>query len=198
MKFSSTLFIIILLLGGVIYYQHQELSKPVPPPPPADTVVKIVEIHDTVIGKPKFIKGDTDTLWIVDVQYVPDTNYDNLLQQYKELGNKHFSTNIFKNSYKIDSFGYATVVDTIHQNSVVGTKLQWNIKVPEKTITIIQRPAPRAEWYIGPMVTASPKTLGNSVNVSALYKDKQNRYYAASLGWNGSTQLGLAAYFKIK
>jgi len=194
---KQTLALLALSVGITFYFLKCRNTTPVPISK-VDTVVKIVNIHDTVVGKPKFIKGDTDTLWIVDVQYVPDTNYDKLLQQYKHLGDKHFSTNIFKNSYKIDSFGYVTVMDTIHQNSIVGTKLQWDLKFPEKTITIIERPAPKAEWYIGPMVTASPKTLGNSVNVSVLYKDKQNRYYAASLGWNGSTQIGLAAYFKIK
>lgn len=197
MKIKYVLALLALSVGITFYFLKCRNNTPVPISK-VDTVVKIVNIHDTVVGKPKFIKGDTDTLWIVDVQYVPDTNYDKLLQQYKDLGDKHFSTNIFKNSYKIDSFGYVTVMDTIHQNSVVGTKLQWDLKFPEKTITIIERPASKAEWYIGPMVTASPKTLGNSVNVSVLYKDKQNRYYAASLGWNGSTQIGLAAYFKIK
>jgi len=197
MKIKYVLALLALSVGITFYFLKCRNNTPVPISK-VDTVVKIVNIHDTVVGKPKFIKGDTDTLWIVDVQYVPDTNYDKLLQQYKDLGDKHFSTNIFKNSYKIDSFGYVTVMDTIHQNSVVGTKLQWDLKFPEKTITITERPAPKAEWYIGPMVTASPKTLGNSVNVSVLYKDKQNRYYAASLGWNGSTQIGLSAYFKIK
>lgn len=198
MKMNSTLVIIILLLGGVVYYQHQELNKPLPPPKPADTVVKIIKVHDTVPGKPRFIKGATDTMWLTDIQYIPDTNYPKLLEQYKELGNKYFATNIYRNNYKLDSFGYAVAIDTIHQNGVKGTALQWKINVPEKIVTIIKYPDPRAEWYIGPMVTASPKTFGNSVNVSALYKDKQNRYYAASLGWNGSTQLGLAAYFKIR
>jgi len=194
---KTAVILIILALITVNLIQYRGCNNDVASPPRIDTVVKYIEVHDTVRSKPKYIKGETDTLWLVDVEYVPDTNYPKLLEQYKSLGNQLFSKNIYSTKFPI-KYGLITVDDTVYANKSIGVGLSVDVIFPEKTVTIVKSVPAKKEFYIGPMVTVGNKLSGNSVNVAGLYKDKKDRVVGASVGWNGNLQIGLSTYIKIK
>lgn len=198
MKINNLLYIVIGVLIAVVLLQKcsggdpQIVSK-------IDTVIKYVKVHDTIKIKPEYIKGETDTSWITLIQYVPDTNYSKLLQQYKALGGYHFTRNTYKTKFPI-KYGVATVTDTVFGNELISSKLELDVVFPEKTITIVNPAAPVRQFYAGTFLTGDKKDFINSVNIGLLYKDKKDKIFGLSVGYNnvGTIQYGVSSYWKIK
>ena len=67
--------IVIVFLIFIILLQKCGDGEPKQESAKVDTTVKYITVHDTVPGKPKFIKGKKDTLWLDSLIYVPDTSY---------------------------------------------------------------------------------------------------------------------------
>jgi len=190
---------VIAILGAIVFLQKCDGSDVVPPAPKVDTVIKYVEIHDTVPGKPVHIKGKKDTIWLDSLIYIPDTSYPKLLEQYKALGNKHFSTNIFRNEFKIGTYGKASVTDTIRANQLIASGLVYDIKVPEKTITIEKEAPAKRQVFLGFGAFGNKRNPVDGVFVGGVYKDRQDRLSGASIGYsNGQLNFGLSSYWKIK
>jgi hypothetical protein len=191
--------LVIGILTVVMFFEKCDRPSQVVPPVKVDTVVKYVEIHDTVPGKPRHIKGKTDTLWLDSLVYIPDTSYPKLLEQYKALGNKYFTTNIYRNEFKIGTYGKASVTDTIRSNQLIASGLVFDIKVPEKTV-IIEKEAPaKRQVYIGFGAYGNQRNFVDGVYVGGIYKDRQDRLSGASVGYgNGQINFGLSSYWKIK
>lgn len=200
MKINNLLYIVIGALLLIVLLQRCGGGEPqVAPAPKIDTVIKYVEIHDTIKGKPKYIKGEKDTSWITLIQYVPDTNYPKLLQQYKALGGYHFTRNAYKTKFPI-KYGVATVTDTVFGNELISSKLELDVIFPEKTITIVKPAPPVRQLYVGTFLTGDKESFINSINVGLLYKDKKDKIFGLSLGYNnvGTIQYGASSYWKIK
>lgn len=201
LKFLKSYFsnVVILFLILIILFQKCDGVKPEGEKAKVDTVTKYITIYDTVPGKPKYIKGKKDTIWMDSLIYVPDTSYPKLLQQYKALGDKHFSTNIFSNEFKIGTYGKATVTDTVKANQLISSGLVYDIKVPEKTITIIKPEDPKRQLYFGFGAFGSKRNPVDGLYVGGVYKDRQDRLTGASIGYgNNGVQVGLSSYWKIK
>jgi hypothetical protein len=190
---------VIAILTIIMFFQKCGGDKYVPPAPTVDTVIQYVQIHDTVKGKIKYIKSKPDTLWMDSLVYRPDTSYYKLLDQYKALGNKHFSTNIFKSEFNLGEYGKATVTDTVNHNQLIASGLSYNISVPEKTITIEKQAPAKRQIYIGAGAYGSRQNIIDGVYVGGLYKDRKDRITGASIGYgNNQLQFGVSSYFKIK
>lgn len=200
MKLNNFLYLVIGVLLVIVLLQRCEGNTPeTPPGPKIDTVIKYITVHDTVKGKIKYIKGETDTSWITLIEYVPDSNYPRLLQQYKALGGRHFKTNIYKTRFPI-KYGSAQVTDSIFGNELVNSSLELDVVFPEKTITIVKPAPPVRQLYVGTFLTGDKKDFINSINVGLLYKDKKDKVFGVSLGYNnvGTIQYGASSYWKIK
>ena len=200
MKLKDNIYaLVILALVLIILFQKCGNSPENTEKPKIDTVIKYIEIHDTVKGKTKFVKGDTDTLWIDSLIYIPDTSYPKLLQQYKELGYKYFTTNIFKSEFSLGEYGKATVTDSINHNKLIGSSMSYSIKVPEKTITITKPEDPKRQVYVGFGAFGNKTNFVDGVYVAGMYKDKQDRLTGVSVGYqNNQVQFGLSSYWKLK
>jgi hypothetical protein len=191
--------LVILALLFVILLQKCGDSPEPPAKPKIDTVIQYIEVHDTVKGKTKFVKGKPDTLWMDSLVYRPDTLYPKLLQQYKELGYKHFSTNIFRSEFILGEYGKATVTDSVNHNMLIGSSMSYNIKVPEKTITITKPEDPKRQVYVGFGAYGNKRNFVDGVYVAGMYKDKQDRLTGVSVGYqNNQVQFGLSSFWKLK
>jgi hypothetical protein len=203
MKSTNILLLAIIALLLVTVFQWRKIKQiEAQPPVIIDTVVEYIEIHDTLVqpGKIKFIKGETDTLWLTEIEYMPDPEHERLLQQYMVLGNKHFTRNSFETSFPVGEYGSAIIRDTVLENKLVGSSMELDIKVPTKIVTVRQ-PAPLVkQFYIGTSISGDKEEFVNSVNVGGLYKDKKDRIFGASVGFNeaGRLQYGISSYIKIK
>ena len=197
---SKHLYIVIIALVAIVFLQRAGYTYAPKDAPKVtiDTLISVIEIHDTIQGKPIFIKAKKDTLWRDSLIFQPDTNYANLLKQYLALGDSMFSKNVYKTSYQLDSFGTATVVDTVTANKLSGRLISYNLSIPTKTITIT-KPAPTVkQLYIGGGLYGNPLTIIKSANLGVLYKDRQDRIFVASIGFDGQPIYGFHSYWKIK
>lgn len=201
MKLNNFLYLVIGFLLVIVLLQRCGGGGKTPetPSPKIDTVIKYITVHDTVKGKIKYIKGETDTSWITLIQHVPDTNYPILLKQYKALGDRHFKTNVYKTKFPI-KYGSAQVTDSIFGNELVNSNIELDVIFPEKTITIVKPAPPVRQLYIGTFLTGDKKDFINSINVGLLYKDRKDKVFGLSVGYNnvGTIQYGASSYWKIK
>jgi hypothetical protein len=191
---------VIIALAAIVLFQRNGCSY-IPTTTPnvtIDTLISVIEIHDTIKGKPVLIKAKRDTIWRDSLIFKPDTSYEGLLKQYTALGDSHFTTNVYNTKYELDSFGTATIVDTVTANKLTGRFISYNLSIPSKTITIT-KPAPAVrQFYVGGGLYGNPLAPIKSANLGLLYKDRKDRIFIASIGFDGQPIYGLQSYWKIK
>lgn len=166
--------------------------------PKIDTVVQYVQVHDTVSGKPILLKAKKDTIWKDSIQYKPDTSYAGLLKQYNSLDDKYFTEHIFKTDYKLGTYGTASVFDTVVANMIIGNSIAYNVTIPEKTVTVFKTQPAVRQLFIGGGLFGNQINPINSAHVGLLYKDRQDRIFGVSIGYNGQLVYGFSTYWKIK
>jgi len=204
-KIQNLPYLIILFLVAVIFIQHGcSKNDSVTSKSTHDTIIKdsIIHIHDTITSKPIIIKSIPDTTWDSIPIYIPDTNYNKLRLQYESLGNKFFEKNISIQPIKLDTFGTATIIDTVQQNKIIGTSFRYSINIPVKTITItntIQQPQVN-QLYIGGNVSGNANKILTGVGLNLLFKNKQDQIYQAGVEqlFDGTHNYTIGTYFKIK
>jgi len=165
-----------------------------------DTVVKTVEIHDTVQGKPVLVNVVKPTVkWKDSIVYKTDSNYNTLLALYEELGDKYYSEHIYKTKFSLGKYGHATVTDTIISNAVVANGIDYKIDIPEKTITIIKPTPPNRQVYVGLGLVGNQQKPIAGIYAGGLYKDRKDRVFGVSAGvYNTKLYYGISSYWKIK
>ena len=197
---STNLYILILGLVIVILLQRTGCTymPKHPPLPKTDTVIEYLQVHDTIPGKPIFLKAKKDTIWRDSIQYKPDTSYAGLLKQYNSLDDKYFTEHIFKTDYKLGTYGTASVFDTIVANMIIGNSIAYNVTIPEKIVTITKTLPAVRQFYIGGCVFGNQLNPINSAHLGLLYKDRKDRIFGASVGYNGQIVYEFSTYWKIK
>jgi hypothetical protein len=201
MKFNINT-VLILVLVGIILYMRMCESRPVEPAETRvvidgkkyviikeklDTVVKVV--HST-----KYVKGDTIHQYNPILVEVPQhLNLDSIAQAYYTQ-RIYADTLIFK-----DSLGYVAVTDTIFRNGILGRKWQ---AYPNKFYVnreIYLKEEPKVQFFAGPYAGFNRNGI-NYIGGMGMIKDKQDRVYTFSLGYDNINSLGVQAGFlwKIK
>lgn len=170
---------------------------------------KPVVIKDTVwvikdslvFTKPIFIKGERDTILEKTIEYLPDANYEGLLAQFNELKQELLSKNYFKDSLKLDSFGWVKVKDTIQKNTITGRSWEYNIKYPEVTTVITKPPKLTRQLFIGGEIGGNKLKPIDNIGASLLYKDRKDRIFGIGVNKTLNEQpltYNLKSYWKIK
>ena len=190
------LFVIILLQRGCGNTEPQIITK-------IDTVVQVKYDHIITYGrsKPIYVKGQRDTVVETKIEYVlSEEDYD-IVQKLDTLIELYSMKNIYRDSVKIDTFGYITLIDTVQENKFLGRSFVTNITIPEKTITTTKTITlpPVRQFYIGGGLMGNRFSLINSASAGLLYKDKQDRIFGVSIGAaSGQLSYGVSSYWKIK
>ena len=115
---------------------------------------RVVTIHDT-------IPSETDTL---------------------EVLKDYFSKIEYRDTIKIDTFGYITVTDTISKNRILSRKLTSEIRVPVTTVqtnTITNK----TRLYTGINLSGSREAI-NQAGIGLMLKTKESRVYGIGVGVN--------------
>ncbi len=156
-------------------------------------------IKDSVIySKPQVIKviPATKSKEYYTKEYLPDTNYSKLLLQYREVINRLLSSNIVKDSIKIDSIGNVFITDTINNNLITGRSVATSLKYPIVKETLIVPEKKKNQLYLGFSVTGNAVT---SLNGELLFKNKKDNMFGLSAGiCNAGVIYGARYYTKIK
>lgn len=197
MKINNLFIGIIAILIAIVLLQRND-SKAPPALPKIDTVIRLITIHDTVLGKPIFLKAKKDTLWRDSVQYKPDTSYAGLLKQYDSVVTKHFTEHIFKTNYSLGTYGTASVFDTVVANMIIGNSIAYSVTIPEKIVTIIKPYVPVRQFFIGGGLYGSQLAPVKSAHIALLYKDRQDKIFIGSVGFDGQIVYGFQSFWKIK
>jgi hypothetical protein len=163
-----------------------------------DTVVITKVIDKPVPGKPIYIRGDKDTIWVTLERYIPDITYHGLLKQYKEIGDKFFTKNVFSTTYPIDTIGEIVVWDTIQENRLKGSLLIPNLRLHSLIITNTITNPPKRQVYIGGGIVFSPNPFVPGIQLQGLYKDRKDRIFGIGAGYNGEMFYSASIYWKIK
>lgn len=160
-------------------------------------------VHDTTIYKTLIGKGKTlhDTIQ-TPPEYIADTNYPKLLAQYKDLLSKYMALVEFKDTIRIDTLGYVSIIDTVNQNNIKGRSVRSNYKIPTITITntITNYAPPKSAFFFGGGVQGN-QTLGvTGANLGIIYKSKKDKIVGFNVGSTIGSQLnyGISSYWKIK
>jgi hypothetical protein len=193
-KLNTIVLLLILVIVGVILFNLSKLKLQQNP-----TTVKsdTVWMHkdSTIYSKPQIIESIPIIIESKDTQYLPDTNYNRLVEQYNQLVRLHLDKKVFIDTLKIDSIGYVNVIDTISSNMFSGRSFNYNLKYPVVTKTVVLPNV--TQFYIGGGLTGLGATT--QLNAGFLLKDKKERIYGVTAGINTSGKLlyGVSSYWKI-
>lgn len=190
-------YLVIIVLIAIILIQNQCNGPKTPPKETRDTVVVYKHIVDTFHTKPLPPKIVKDTVWMKSPENAPDTTYEGLFNQYTILGNKHFATKTYSTLFSLGEYGSLIVNDTIKENSLIGTGIITDLKIPTTTITV-EKTVPYRALYIGPEVTGNKNLPINGLYGRAILKTKNDHLYSISGGWNGEWQIGGGIYWRLK
>ena len=193
-------FIIILLLAIVLIGR---CSGPTPVvQPPLVTRDTVWVRYDSIIYKrPYIVKRIRVPIKeiVKDVQYIPDTNYDGLVKQYRDLLILYFAKNIQRDTLKINKFGYVYVQDTVNTNVITSRSYNYKITYPivkENTTVIVNK----NQLYLGGGLGGDSNDLVNQINAGVLLKTKNDQILGATIGLTktGQVQYNLNSYWKLR
>ena len=159
--------------------------------------------HDsTIYSKPTLVKTISQPIEQWSREYLPDTNYQTLLQEYLSLADKFLRYNIQSDSLKVDSIGYVKVTDTVFSNLIQGRAFTYNLKYPiiTNTITNTIYPKVKRQLYAGVGVEGNKTNFLCQYNAGLLYKGRKGGIWGASVGipTNGAIHYGVSKYWLIK
>jgi hypothetical protein len=197
MKLSNLPYLAIIVLIVIVFLQNKGCNEDTPINT-VDTVTVYIHTVDTVYGKPEIVYTKSDTIWLKDTLFIPDTTYTGLLNQYTKLGNKYFTTNVFSTKFDISDYGSVTVTDTIYGNWLMGSSLITDLTIPVTTITVEKEAPSRRQLYGGPRFTGNSTLPVSGVYGDLLLKTKKDRIYGISIGYTGEIQFGGSLYYPIK
>jgi hypothetical protein len=154
----------------------------------------------TIITKPQLVKTIEIPVERWETEYLPDTNYAKLLEQYVALSAKFLQMGIYQDTVKLDSFGYAAIKDTVSKNTLVGRSVNYRIKVPKITETITIPEKKVNQVYVGGMIGGYREQIVNQINAGLLLKTKKDQIIGVNAGINTQGQIvyGVQSYWKIK
>lgn len=152
----------------------------------------------TIYSRPQPIKviPATQSKEYYTKQYLPDTNYLKLLSQYREVVNKLLSTNIVRDSSKIDSIGSVFIEDTVYGNAIIGRSIRSSLQYPIVKEYLTVQEKKRNQLYAGFSVFMGSNT---AISGGFLFKNKKDNAIGLSVGLNNiGVFYGASYYTKIK
>lgn len=201
--------ILIAIVLAILVFQTCSKPKTESEKPKIETVSKsdtawkspqqpapIINVYPTATQTIPYQVKSTDT------KYVPDTNYEGLLKQYKQALDSLLATKVYDQTYKQDSSSI-TLKDTVRENKIIGRSYKFDLKYPvitNTTTTTITLPyKPKSILYIGGGVNGSQITPIQSFDAGLMFKDKKDHLYGGKVGMgaNGITY-GVQSYWPIK
>jgi len=196
MEFIKNNFLSVIILGLVLILFFSKGKEP----KNTITIIKdTVWVHtDSIVyTKPQIIKTIPVSYTERTKEYLPDTNYSQLVSQYNHLVDKYLASNIYKDSIKIDSIGHIYVKDTVSNNLLKGRSISYSLKYPIINNYIPIKP--KNQIYYGGGVVGNPTEIINNIHIGALLKTKKDRIVGINLGLTpaGSLTYEVSSYWKI-
>lgn len=197
MKFIKDNFLSFVILVLVATLFADRCNKPLDPVKPIVIRDTVWMRHDSIIqSKPQLINTVTVN---ATKEYLPDTNYHRLLQQYNKLVSLYLEKNIYRDSIRLDSIGYINVRDTISNNRITDRIYKYDLKYPIIKETVIAPAVVKNQLYIGGSLQGSA-TGFNQIGAGLLLKNRRDQIFGVYTGIDsrGQVQTGVQGYWKIR
>lgn len=195
-----TLFIVILLF--IILTQDRGCNSPKIEPTTVTVHDTTWQVHDSLIIKKLKIKETIYETIQTPPEYIADTSYPRLKEQYDSLVVAYLAKNIYADTLKLDTLGYVTIADTIQKNNLQNRSYKYNYKIPTiHTTTTITKYAPlKNQLYLGGGVDGNKIVGITSLSAGVLLKTKKDNIYSVTVGSNTQGQLsyGFRTFWKLK
>jgi hypothetical protein len=191
---KDTFYLILIIILIAIIILLRSCSPPAPP------------IEPTIITK-------TDTVWVKgkdSISYIPvpgpiiyhpsDTIYKDV--DTVAILKDYFAKVIYRDSIKLDSFGYVIIDDTLSRNRILNRSVAFNYKFPViQTTTEIHYPyVPKTQVYAGGSIIVGPPTGLTYIGPEFTLKTKKDQMYNIGLGLSpeGGVQYKFGTSWKIR
>lgn len=160
------------------------------------------KVRDSIIYKDRLVpvKHEVNNSY---TEYVPSQDYDELKEQFLSFRDSLFTNNIYIDKSSYDSSNII-ITDTVGRNRILGRSIEWKMKYPEKTTTIIRTvdntKKPRTQVYFGGGISGNSLNIPSEINAGFLLKNKKDQIYGVSLGLDRKANInyGVSMYWKIK
>jgi hypothetical protein len=181
MKQILQLLSILILVGLACYFSREFFPK----------VEEVETVRIDTVWKYKIIKKDSIVTKLVpkyikvpgEIIYVP-TDCDSLKMLYLALYNEHFSLKGYNYTYPIDTIGEAKISLSMSANTLDTLGFNFDIKIPEREITITKIVIPN-NWYL------YGETNFNSLSIGTIHTRKDFVYKATYNINEKSAQVGV-------
>lgn len=175
--------IIIFILIGIVGYQYFLQSRYTPG-----------EVIDIDGEEFEIIEETPDTVYIetmIEIEkYIPV--YQTVIDTFEvvnyidvdtaEILKDYFRSYTYIDTLELDGLGYGYVTDVITKNRIDNRSVLLDYTIPTITNTIVTRPIPKNEFFIGPEFRAVWGELINSFGGSIILKSKRDYIYKLSTG----------------
>ena len=128
----------------------------------------------------KFIKGKSIPFVVLDTIYQIDrvTDTITIVKDYNQV-------NVYSDTMRIDSLGYAYIQDTISQNKIQGRGFSANFNLPTITITKLIEKKDKNQLYLGFIGDLKHSNGQIGIGGSIALKTAKNTLYTATATMNG-------------
>ena len=170
--------VIVLLLAVLIFFIFSDARY---------TKTDPIIIADTVYQQKtftKFIKGKSipfvilDTIYNIDTTRFYKTDTITIVKDYNQV-------NVYSDTMRIDSLGYAYIQDTISQNKIQGRGFSANFNLPTITITKLIEKKDKNQLYLGFIGDLKHSNGQIGIGGSIALKTAKNTLYTATATMNG-------------
>lgn len=199
MKLLQNNFFAIVVVALLVLLLYERCGKKQPTVAPViKTDTAYLKKDCTIIKLPTLVKKEVSV--IRDTMYLPAANYEQLVQQYDALVKELLSKNIYADTIKVDSIGYAFLKDTVQFNTITGRSVMYSLKYPVITKTITLQSPSRSQLYAGFGLEGNKNNFINQISGRLLFKNKADQMFGVSAGIDvtGNGNFGIATYWKIK
>tara|TARA_B110000503_G_C7047245_1_gene370753 strand:- start:455 stop:1057 length:603 start_codon:yes stop_codon:yes gene_type:complete len=153
--------------------------------------IDTVYVIKTAIKK---VKGDVilkDTIIYVHIPSIIDTG---------EILKGYFSKAVFRDTLKIDSFGYVAIRDTISENKILNREYRSSVKSMIVNKTMVVSEPKRTQLYVGLGSSFDKLNLVNGLNANILIKTKNDRAFSLGVGVDHTSTpfVSTMFYWKIR
>lgn len=194
---------IILILMAIILFQKDGCTYIRDKQPEVVTVHDTTwQVHDSLIIKKLKIKETIYETIQTPPEYIADTSYSRLKEQYDSLVINYLAKNIYADTLKLDTLGYIAIADTLQKNELQNRSYKYNYKIPTiHTTTTITKYAPlKNQLYIGGGMDGDKVVGITSLSAGLLFKTKKDKIYSVTIGSNpqGQISYGFRTFWKLK
>lgn len=204
-SFGNILVAILLVIIAVQYFW------------PKPTVEPIDESQYIKIGS----KRHKILMEQVEVRYIPVTTktiaYKPAIVKFKEpvviypknvidtaaVVKAFYTQSYYEDIQPIDSIGTVMIMDTIHGNSIVSRRLQFDYDLPIETISIITETPPVNKVFLGGGININSVDFVSAGYAGLMFKTKKDKLFGVQIGAVNkenalSPYVGASLYWKIK